>query len=100
MSRYHHSRYNDGVHRIQVQLTESQERQVREMAGLRNVSISALIREGVDALVAPLNEDWERRKAAALAVIGSARSGRSDTAERHDDYLAEALHQEIVEKRP
>jgi len=88
------------MHRIQVQLTEAQERQLREMAELRNVSISALIREGVDALVAPLNGDWERRKAAALAVIGSARSGRSDTAERHDDALAEALHEEIAENRP
>jgi post-segregation antitoxin (ccd killing protein) len=88
------------MHRIQVQLTVEQERQLREMARLRDVSISALIREGVEQILAPDRSDWERRKAAALASIGKHRSGPVPAAETTSEKYADALYEELVENRP
>jgi hypothetical protein len=76
------------MHRIQVQLTESQERMLREIARLRGSSISALIREGVDQITAPERQRLERAQQRALRLIG-AFSDEPDVARRHDDYLAE-----------
>ena len=88
------------MHRIQVQLTVEQERQLREMARLRDVSISALIREGIDGMLAPSTGDWERRKAIALASIGKCRSGLLPPAKTLDEIYADGLYEEIVENRP
>jgi Arc/MetJ-type ribon-helix-helix transcriptional regulator len=89
------------MHRIQVQLTETQERQLREMARLREVSISALIREGVEHVLAPGEADWERRKAVALASIGKHRfSGPLPPAETASEKFADALYEDILENRP
>jgi hypothetical protein len=80
------------MHRIQVQITEAQERALREMARLRGESISALIREGVDRLIEPLTDKREAARKRALALIGLVGPGQpSDLAERHDDYLADAI---------
>ncbi len=87
------------MHRIQVQLTAAQEAQLRDMARLRDVSISALIREGIDQLLAPSNEDWETIKAAALAGVGKFNSGLGDVSENHDAYLADDLYDEMMENR-
>jgi Arc/MetJ-type ribon-helix-helix transcriptional regulator len=79
------------MHRIQVQLTAEQERMLRELAELRGSSISALIREGIDVILAPGKEQrrlaWDR----ARAFVGRYDSGTTDTAENHDDALAEAF---------
>jgi hypothetical protein len=77
------------MHRIQVQLTESQERMLREIARLRGLSISALIREGVDQITAPERERREQARQRALRLVG-AFSDKPDVARRHDEYLAEA----------
>lgn len=80
------------MHRIQIQLTQDQERRLRELAKLRGSSISALIREGVDRLIEPkvsaLNRNWER----ANAVVGKYRSAEpTNVATEHDDYFAQAI---------
>lgn len=79
------------MHRIQIQLTATQERALREMARLRGESISALIRESVDRLVEPeakaSADRWER----ARAVVGKYRSGKPSDAEQHDNYFAAAI---------
>ena len=81
------------MHRIQIQLTDAQERALREMARLRGQSISALIREGVDRLIAPV----DAARAAALErmerALGAGNSGLSDVSRNHDKYLAEAYAQ-------
>ncbi len=87
------------MHRIQVQLTAPQEQQLRDMATLRGVSISALIREGVERLLAPADDDWEQIKAEALSAVGSVPLGISDLAEHHDDYITRALLEDIRENR-
>jgi len=76
------------MHRIQVQLTESQERALRQIARLRGLSISALIREGVDQVTAPKQRRNEQARERALRLIG-AFSDKPDVARRHDEYLAE-----------
>jgi hypothetical protein len=77
--------------RMQVQLTEEQIRALRAIAAREGVSLSELVRRGVDAIVsgAPANAGASRSK--ALAIIGGFRSGVGDLATRHDDYLGDAL---------
>jgi len=84
------------MHRIQVQLTDRQEKALRELARLRGSSISALIRVGVDHLLEPSARDRDAAVARARAVIGSFASGRSDIGERHDEFLAEAYRGDDV----
>jgi hypothetical protein len=77
------------MHRIQIQLTLEQERVLRRLARLRGLSISALVREGVDRITIPEQRRRDRAHRRALALIG-AFSDKVDVARRHDDYLAEA----------
>jgi Arc/MetJ-type ribon-helix-helix transcriptional regulator len=79
------------MHRIQVQLTPEQERMLRELAALRGSSISALIREGIDALLAPEATERRRRRERMLLAIGIGRSGLHDVSSRHDDYWADDI---------
>ncbi len=76
--------------RTQIQLEETQYRALKELAARQRTSVAELIRRAVremleNAMVVP---DQERRRR-SLNVVGRFRSGRSDIAERHDDYLAE-----------
>lgn len=80
------------MHRIQVQLTDAQERALREMARLRGESISALIREGVERLIEPERSSREAARARGLKLIGIMGPGHPpDLSERHDAYLADAI---------
>jgi hypothetical protein len=76
--------------RTQIQLTEQQAVRLREMSTRRGVSVAALIRQGVDVVIARSGErsldDLYRR---AAAPVGKFRSGRHDISTRHDAYLAE-----------
>lgn len=81
-------RYSDIMVRMQVQLSDDQAAKVRRLAYERGVSISALVREAVDGLDSESRAAARRRR--ALAAIGKYRSGLSDVAERHDDYLEDA----------
>jgi len=76
--------------RTQVQLPEEQLAVLRRMAAEEGVSVSELVRRGVAQLLEsrrkPTREElWER----AMSVAGKYDSGKTDLAERHDDYLAE-----------
>ncbi|MEX0659374.1 MAG: CopG family transcriptional regulator [Egibacteraceae bacterium] len=72
--------------RTQVQLTAMQVRALKAMAAERDVSISQLVREGVDLVVATLPETAHQR---ALTVVGRYPSddGRNDVARGHDNHL-------------
>ena len=77
--------------RTQIQLTEEQSREIRSIAQRENTSMADLIRRAVDDWLARYGDAaTEARKKAALAVVGRYRSGLSDVAENHDEYLAEA----------
>ena len=71
--------------RTQVQFPADQLEILREMAARQGVSVSKLVRRAVAAVARteprPQRSELRRR---ALAVAGSYRSGRSDTARRHD----------------
>jgi hypothetical protein len=68
---------------IQVYLRPEQLDALRGLAERRHVSIAALIRDGVDRILAevPPEED------PLLEMIGMVKSGPSDLSEKHDEYL-------------
>lgn len=72
-----------------IQLTEDQARGLKERARAQRVSVSALVRESVQTLLAKPSYDEQIRRRAKEAV-GFADLGASDVAENHDKYLAEA----------
>lgn len=77
--------------RTQIQLTEEQSQELKELASRENVSMAELIRQAVDywlQTVKPVSRAEQRQR--ALAIVGQFRSGESDISERHDEYLAEA----------
>jgi hypothetical protein len=76
--------------RTQISLTAEQAEGLSRLARERGVSMAALVREGVDAVLAQRvrRERWQQ----ALEMIGKYRSkdGATDVAEHHDAYLADA----------
>ena len=76
--------------RTQVQLKEDQVEWLRHKARERRVSISELIREGIELLKAREGKVPEERKRKALELVGRFSSGVGDVSLRHDEYLAEA----------
>jgi Arc/MetJ-type ribon-helix-helix transcriptional regulator len=77
--------------RTQVQLPEEDLAELRRQAAEQGVSVSELVRRGVrhilDKRRKPTRDElWER----AMEVVGKYNSGKSDIAQRHDEYLAEA----------
>jgi hypothetical protein len=77
--------------RTQIQIEEDQIKWLRDRAKERGVSVSQLIREGVDFYRKYEDRIPEDKKKKALAAIGRYASGVSDISEKHDDYLAEAF---------
>ncbi len=80
--------------RTQIQIEENQIKWLKDKAKERGVSVSQLIREGVEFY--RKNEDRlpEDQKKKALAAIGRYASGVSDISEKHDEYLAQAFRAE------
>jgi hypothetical protein len=78
--------------RTQVQLTEQQIEELRELSVSTGRSVADLVRQGVDSLLQakstprPANQ-VER----ALRVAGKFASGSTDVSTHHDRYLAEAF---------
>ena len=76
--------------RTQIQLEESQHERLKALAAKRSTSISHLVRQGVDQLLATAEEDpaWDR----LWDVVGAFhdRDGATDIAVEHDAYLREA----------
>lgn len=85
--------------RTQIQLTQDQVRALKAAARNQGLSVAEMVRRLVDKLI----EDDRRRRALERALEFSRNtpfgSGLSDIAERHDEYLAEDLYEEIQEKR-
>ncbi|MEP7360947.1 MAG: ribbon-helix-helix protein, CopG family [Chloroflexota bacterium] len=76
------------MERTQISLSSRQAQELRRLAGKRNTSMAALIREAVDrtyGLDSGLDARWER----ALSSIGGFNSGRSDISEHHDEFAFE-----------
>ena len=75
---------------IQIHLRPEQLDALRTRAQRRNVSISELVRQGVDRVLteAPWDED------PLLGLIGIVKSGPGDLAEKHDEYLVKWMHEE------
>jgi len=80
------------LHRTQVQLTDEQFQALKARALREGVSLSALVRRAVNALVRSDSAmpDSERRSRAVDAA-GRFGSGRRDTSRCHDDVLAETF---------
>ena len=76
------------MRRIQIRLSETQERAVRSRAARTGKSVSAIIRDAIDRLVA---SEAGRASHHVLAVFGKYRSRGRDTSVRHDRYLADAF---------
>ena len=77
--------------RTQIQLTEEQSKNLKRLAGKKHVSISELIRQGVNVLMRSGEANIEDRKKRAIAAAGRFRSGKKDISLKHDEYLTEAF---------
>ena len=75
--------------RTQIQLSEEQQRRLKALSVKKAVSISELIRRGIDQVLVEYDreEQWSR----LWEVCGSCHdpSGASDVGGSHDNYLAE-----------
>ena len=80
--------------RTQIQIEEDQINWLRDRAREKGVSVSQLIREGVEFYRKYEDRLPEDKKKKALAAIGRYASGVSDISEKHDDYLAKAFKAE------
>lgn len=76
---------------IQVYLEERHDRALRRLAAEEGVTISALIRRGVDLLLAEVPVECDP----AWKIIGLGHSGVPDLGSRHDEHLANELRREI-----
>ena len=77
--------------RTQIQLTEEQSRRLKASAARQGISVSELIRRGVDAALGQESAlSGEQLASRAIQAAGRFRSSRSDVSRRHDDYLGEA----------
>ena len=85
-----HERRNAMV-QTQIQLTEEQMAALKKLAEMRHISLSDLIREGIDNLLrsAVVTNNAERRQR-ALSLAGRFKSGLKDLSRHHDKYLSEA----------
>jgi len=77
-----------------IQLTEKQAKELKERSKKERVSVSELVRRGVDELLSkpsPDEEAWRR----AMEAVGFADFGIPDLSERHDHYFAKALENDL-----
>ena len=81
--------------RKMIQLSETQARKLEQRAKRDGVSMSELVRRGVDIVLETPKRDNEARRKAAL-IVGMVSSGVSDIAQRHDEYLAEIYANEHI----
>jgi hypothetical protein len=81
--------------RIQVQLTDAQERRLRKRASASGKSIAGTIRDAVDKYVD--EDDREARIRRALGAMSGFRDrrGATDVGVNHDRYLTEVYEEQI-----
>lgn len=80
------------VERTQISLDAAQAARLRRLARERGTSMAALIRDAVEQVYPDsADESLRARWTRAVRAVreGGLHSDRTDTAERHDDYLAE-----------
>lgn len=70
--------------RTQISLSEEQYLAIKRIAVERGISLSAVIRETVDTLLALSSRSAVE---GLLSIAGMASGGPADVSERHDDYL-------------
>jgi hypothetical protein len=76
--------------RTQIQLTEEQSTNLKQLAEQDNVSVAELIRRSIDRYLQEQGGvSQEERQQRLLSVIGIGSSGVNDLGVNHDDYLAE-----------
>jgi len=75
--------------RLQVQLTESQIKTLRETAASTGKSIAELVRDSVDTYLSVQRRPGQLDR--AIAIAGKFSSGVKDISEHHDRYLSESL---------
>jgi len=79
--------------RIQIHLHEDQLRRCRQIAARDGVSLAAVIRRAVDALIAR-DQPLKTRYARAAGFVGSVRGDiAEELAESHDRHLDEAFEE-------
>jgi uncharacterized protein YfaQ (DUF2300 family) len=77
--------------RTQIQLSEKQMEQLRQLAEEREVSLASLIRLAVARFLQDAKATSEdEKRARAKAAVGRFRSSITDISKNHDDYLIEA----------
>jgi Arc/MetJ-type ribon-helix-helix transcriptional regulator len=85
------------VIRTQIQLTEEQAAKLKRIADERGVSMAQVIREAVDRL--PRRDDRRERFERAIHALRVSHfhdvEGKTDVSVRHDEYLADALEEEL-----
>lgn len=76
--------------RTMVQLSQMQSVKLKERARKEGVSLSELVRRGVDIVLdlQPASEEVRRNAKLTVAMFRS-ESGETDVSENHDKYLAE-----------
>jgi hypothetical protein len=81
------------VIRTQIQLTESQAKNIQELALKQGISMAELIRRSVDQYI-KYSDNGNRMDLISRAkeASGKYRIGPGDLAEQHDLYLAEDFH--------
>lgn len=76
--------------RTQIQLTEEQAEALKKISSEKKLSISELIRRGVDLLLKNFfTIDIEVKKKRALNISGMFHTGKNDLSLNHDRYLDE-----------
>ena len=78
--------------RTQIQITESQARDLRQRAAAEGRSMANLVRDGIDRLLADRTERGrEALKQQSIAALGRFHSGITDLGSAHDRHLGEAF---------
>ena len=81
--------------RMHIQLTQQQMKALHKLAEEQNVSVSALIRQGVDMVIqSSRSTSVEIKRQRAIGVAGqfTASDNAPDVSGKHDQYLDIAYH--------
>jgi len=77
--------------RTQIQITDVQSAEIRQLAARLHVSVAEVIRQGIDYFLRSQGREGRQASTArALALAGRFRSDTPDGSTHHDAHLAEA----------
>lgn len=90
-------------HRTQIYLPESLHRNIKEKARKEDVSMAQVIRKIIEKEMQTEKSNKDKNKEKGwnklFAMAGIAKSSIRDFSIRHDEYLGDALYEEMMEKR-